>query len=214
MIPLHTIFGGLIFLFAVVGSLRGWAKEIIVAFSVVLALFVQHVLLSFLPPVAALFAGLPPQGQFYTRASVFIVITIFGYASPSIASKLGAKVVRERLQDLLLGFFIGIVNGYLIIGTLLSFLSLSYFGIAPELRFQQQRTDVTGNPVVDRNGQPIMVTVYHPEAEGIGGIAPPKPNSPTDGLMQYLPQQVIERSNAILYIGVAAAFIFVIVVFI
>ncbi|MCJ7738336.1 MAG: CvpA family protein [Anaerolineae bacterium] len=214
MIPLHTIFGGLIFLFAVVGSLRGWAKEIIVAFSVVLALFVQHVLLSFLPPLAALFAGLPPQGQFYTRASVFIVITIFGYASPSIASKLGAKVVRERLQDLLLGFFIGIVNGYLIIGTLLSFLSLSYFGISPELRFQQQRTDLAGNPVVDRNGQPVMVTVYHPEAEGIGGIAPPKPNSPTDGLMQYLPQQVIERSNAILYIGVAAAFIFVIVVFI
>jgi len=214
MMPLNTVFGGLVFLFAVVGSLRGWAKEIIVAFSVVLALFVEHVLLSFLPPLAVLFAGLPPQGQFYTRAIVFIVITIFGYASPSIASKLGAKVVRERLQDLLLGFFIGIVNGYLIVGTLLSFLSLSYFGIAPEQRFQQQRTDQAGTPIVDRDGQPVMVTVYHPEAEGIGGIVPPKPNSPTDDMVQYLPQQMIARSDAILYISVAAAFIFVIVVFI
>lgn len=214
MMPLNTVFGGLVFLFAVVGSLRGWAKEIIVAFSVVLALFVEHVLLSFLPPLAVLFASLPPQGQFYTRAIVFVVITVFGYASPSIASKLGARVVRERLQDLLLGFFIGIVNGYLIIGTLLSFLSLSYFGIAPDQRFQQQRTDQAGTPIVDRDGQPVMVTVYHPEAEGLGGIVPPKPDSPTDELMQYLPQQMIARSDAILYISVAAAFIFVIVVFI
>jgi len=214
MIPLHTVFGGLVFLFAVVGSLRGWAKEIIVAFSVVLALFVEHVLLAFLPPLAVLFASLPPQGQFYSRAVVFIVITIFGYASPSIAAKFGAKVVREQLQDLLLGFFIGIINGYLIVGTLLSFLSLSYYGIPPELRFQQQRTDQEGNPIVDRNGQPVMVTVYHPEAEGVGGVVPPKPNSPTDRLMQYLPPKVIERSDAVLYIGVAVAFIFVIVVFI
>jgi len=214
MIPLHTVFGGLLVLFALVGSLRGWAKEIIVAFSVVLALFVEHVLLTFLPSLASLFAGLPMQNQFYVRAGIFIVISLFGYASPTVVSRLGTRVARERLQDLLLGFFIGIINGYLIVGTLLSFLNLSYYGIPPELRFEQQKVDQAGNPVVDRNGMPEMVTVYHPEAKGIGGIVPPTPNTPADTLLQYLPPQVIEHSEAVLYIAVAAAFVFVIVVFI
>ncbi|NLE45026.1 MAG: CvpA family protein [Chloroflexi bacterium] len=214
MMPIHTVFGVLVALFAVVGSLRGWAKELIVIFSVVLALFVEHVLLSFLPPVAALFQNMQPKSQFYTRASIFLIIAVFGYASPTIASRLGAKVARERLQDLLLGFFIGAINGYLVIGTLLSFLNLAGYGIPREHWLQQQRVDQAGNPIVDSSGQPVTVTVYPPDVSGIGGMVPPKPGSPTDNLIGYLPPDIIEKSDAVLYVAVAAAFIFVIVVFI
>jgi hypothetical protein len=184
MIPIHTVFGGLLILFALIGSLRGWAKEVIVSFSVVLALFVEHVLVTFVPPITQAFAALSLQGQFYTRAVLFILITIFGYASPTIASQLGAKIARERLQDLLLGFFLGVINGFLVVGTLLSFLSAANYG-AP----------VPGVP-------------------GIGGIVPPAAESPSANLMGFMPPQLIEQSNAVLYIAVAAAFVFVIVVFI
>ncbi len=184
MIPIHTVFGALLALFALIGSLRGWAKEMIVSFSVILALFVEHVLLTFVPPVAVLFQNLPLDSQFYLRASLFVVITVFGYASPTIASQLGAKVARERLQDLLLGFFLGLLNGFLIVGTLLSFLHVANYGVTAE------------------------------SPQGIGGIVPPEPDSPSTSLVEYMPPQLIAKSNAVLYIGVAAAFVFVIVVFI
>jgi len=214
MMPIHTVFGILVALFAIVGSLRGWAKELIVAFSVILALFVEHVLLAFLPPVAALFQNMEPQSQFYTRAAIFLIIAVFGYASPTISTRLGAKIARERLQDLLLGFFIGAVNGYLVIGTLLAFLSIAHYGIPRDLWLQQQQLDPAGNPVMDSAGQPVMVTVYPPDVSGIGGVVPPSPDSPADSLIGYLPPDIIEKSDAVLYIAVAAAFIFVIVVFI
>jgi hypothetical protein len=187
MIPIHTVFGGLLVLFALIGSLRGWAKEIIVSFSVILALFVEHVLLTFVPPITVLYNNLPPQSRFYTRAVLFVIITIFGYASPSVVAQLASKVARERLQDLLLGFFLGLINGFLVVGTLLSFLSAANYGVPPD--------------------QP-------PGVGGIGGIVPPAAGSPTANLTTFLPPELIAKSNAVLYIGVAAAFVFVIVVFI
>lgn len=214
MVPIHTVFGSFIILFAVVGSLRGWAKEVIVAFGVFLALFVQHVLLTFVPPMKAIFANMAPQSQFYTRAVLFVLITVFGYASPSIASRFGAKVVRERLQDLLLGFFIGLLNGFLVVGTLLSFLDTYYYGVSEDLRSERQVVDASGQPVFDADGQPVMEVIYSPEAKGIGGIVPPQPGSTSANILAYLPPRLIHQSDAVLYLAVAAAFVVVIVVFI
>jgi uncharacterized membrane protein required for colicin V production len=213
MVPLHTVFGALLILFGLIGGLRGWAKELIVAFSVFLALFVQHVLLSFIPPLRALFENMAPQSQFYTRAIVFIIITVFGYASPTVVSKIGARVARERLQDILLGFFIGLLNGFLIVGTVVAFLDMSYYGVPEDMRGTQQKVDDSGNPVLDKEGNPVLEVVYFPGAKGIGGIAPPEPGSTSANLLAFLPPRVIERSDAILYLAVAAAFVFVVVVF-
>jgi amino acid transporter len=214
MIPIHTVFGGLLVVFALIGSLRGWAKEVIVAFSVILALFVEHVLLNFVPPIGILFSGMDSQTQFYIRAALFIVLTVFGYASPSIVSQLGAKVVRERFQDLLLGFFLGLVNGLLIVGTLLSFLAVANYGVPPEMLGEREMVDENGEPVLDEDGNPVMELVYLPGAKGIGGITPPDPNSTSANLLVFMPPELIAKSSAVLYIAVAAAFVFVIVVFI
>jgi uncharacterized membrane protein required for colicin V production len=214
MIPIHTVFGVLLVLFAMIGSLRGWAREIIVTFSVVLALFVEHVILTFVLPLKGVFENMPAESQFYTRGILFIILTVFGYASPNIVSQLGAKVVRERLQDLMLGFFLGAINGFLIVGTLLFFLSTIHYGVPPDMWSEQQKTDANGEPIVDSAGNPVTEVVYHPDARGIGGIAPPGPDSTTTALTEFLPPKLIARSNAALYIAVAAAFVFVIVVFI
>ena len=213
MIPIISAFVGLVILFAVIGSLRGWTKEIIVAFSVILALFVEHVLLLPELPLKSIFDDLSAEGQFYTHAVLFIIITIFGYAGPTLVSKLGAKVARERLQDILLGFFIGLLNGFLIVGTLLSFLDTAHYGVPQDMWGEQQTVDEHGEPVT-QDGKPVMETVYLPDATGIGGIVPPEPDSPSANMMAFLPPELIKESEAVLYVSVAAAFIFVIIVFI
>ena len=212
MVPMHTVIGALLILFGLIGGLRGWAKELIVSFSVVLALFVQHVLL-LVPIVENLFLDLAPESRFYTRAIVFIIIAVFGYASPTIVSKIGARVARERLQDILLGFFIGLLNGFLIVGTVVAFLDDVQYGVPPEMRAQQQVVDENNQPVLDDDGNPVMEWVYFPGAEGIGGIVPPEPGSTAANLIAFLPPRIIQQSDVVLYLAVAAAFVFVIVVF-
>jgi uncharacterized membrane protein required for colicin V production len=214
MIPIHTVFGTLMVLFGLIGGLRGWAKEIIVACSVIVALFFQHVLLTFVPPLRDLFNNLAPDTKFYTRTVTFIVITIFGYASPTVISRIGGKVARERLQDILLGFFIGLLNGFLIVGTLLAFLDLSYFGVPDDQWAVQQKVDENGNPVVDQDGNPVTEVVYFPGAKGIGGIVPPEPETTSANLLTILPPRIVEKTDAVLYLAVALSFVFVLIVFI
>jgi uncharacterized membrane protein required for colicin V production len=138
---------------------------------------------------------------------------VFGYASPTVVSKIGARVARERLQDILLGFFIGLLNGFLVVGTIVAFLDMAYYGVPEDKRDMVQRVDKDGQPVY-KCGQAMMeVGNYHADAVGIGGIAPPEPGSTSANLLPFLPPRVIERSDAVLYLAVAAAFVFVVVVF-
>ena len=67
--------------------------------------------------------------------------------------------------------------------------------------------------LLDKEGNPVLEVVYFPGAKGIGGIAPPPPGSTSANLLAFLPPRVIERSDAVLYLAVAAAFVFVVVVF-
>ncbi|MFN2272822.1 MAG: CvpA family protein [Anaerolineae bacterium] len=214
MLPIHTVFLILTVLFGLIGGLRGWAKEIIVVCSVIVALFFQHVLLLPMLPFRDLFYNLAPATRFYTRTVVFIIITIFGYASPSVISRIGAKVARERLQDILLGFFIGLLNGFLIIGTILAFLDMSQFGVPEDQRGVQQKVDANGDPVYNDDGTPAMEIVYYPGAKGIGGIVPPEPKTTSANLLAILPPRIIEQSEVALYLAVALSFVFVLIVFI
>ncbi|MGD2177023.1 MAG: CvpA family protein [Anaerolineae bacterium] len=131
MMPLETVFLGLILLFGIIGLMRGWVKEVLVSVGVLLALFVQQIigqyilgpanrylpiLLDVPPDVSA--PGQYTSVQFYASSILLLVLTIFGYAGPTLVARAGGKVARERVQDAILGLIIGLINGYLIIGTL------------------------------------------------------------------------------------------------
>ena len=81
------------------------------------------------------------------------------------------------------------------------------------VRVPIEKMDENNEPVFDDDNQPVMEVVYFPGAEGIGGITPPKPNTTSHSLLAFLPPRIIEQSDAVLYLAVAAAFVFVIVVF-
>ncbi|HID88956.1 MAG TPA: hypothetical protein EYH27_04105 [Anaerolineales bacterium] len=212
MIPMHTVFFVMVVVFAFIGSLRGWAKELIVAFSVVLALFIEQVLTTMVPPIRDLWGALQPMSQFWIRLSIFSVIVLFGYASPTLSQHLSAKAARERLQDLLLGFFLGLLNGLLIVGTLWFYLDEAQYGVPQEQVQMQPMVDEEGQPIVDEEGQPVMEIVYSPDAKGIGGVRPPEKDSTAWKMLPYLPPRVIKGPP--LYLSIALSFAFVIIVFI
>ena len=68
--------------------------------------------------------------QFWFRAAILIVLVFFGYQTPALA-RLGGEVRREKIQDALLGFFLGSINAYLIVGTLWSYMHLAHYPFDP-----------------------------------------------------------------------------------
>jgi hypothetical protein len=117
-----VIFWMYVILFAVIGAMRGWAKELMVTFSVVLSLFLLTVLETYVGPVKNTLVAAGGTTLFWVRSTVVILLTFFGYQTPNIRGIAGARFARERLQDTLLGFMIGALNGYLVVGTLWWFL--------------------------------------------------------------------------------------------
>ncbi|MCA9941025.1 MAG: CvpA family protein [Anaerolineales bacterium] len=135
MLSLQTVFWIMIGFFALIGFLRGWTKEVIATSGLVLSLFAVDrfgvlivSLLTNVPTdsstIADPYAGL--RQQFYVLALVHLLIAFFSYQGPSLAGQLsGGRFVarlRDNLQEKLLGAIVGGFNGYLIVGTLWSFL--------------------------------------------------------------------------------------------
>lgn len=120
MISIVYVFWMYVILFAVIGAMRGWAKELLVSFSVILALTTNHVLRRYIPLVSALPSD--SSSLFWIRTLILLTLVYFGYQTVVSIARLAARAVRERLQDTLFGMFMGVINGYLIIGSLLYYL--------------------------------------------------------------------------------------------
>lgn len=143
MVSLDVLFWIFTFLFAIVGLMRGWAKELLVTFAVILALFVITVLQTYVPFINKLTLdaakpGADTQTVFWLRGGLLIVLAFFGYQTPRIPRLAeGGRFARERVQDALLGLFLGAVNGYLVWGTFWFFLDQAHYPfpgiVSPEL---------------------------------------------------------------------------------
>jgi Colicin V production protein len=122
MISLLVVFYMFLGLFSLMGAMRGWAKEMLVIFSVVLALAFIVVMETYIPFVNE-FLKINPDIQLWFRVGTVMVFAFFGYASPRISRIGQATEKKERLQDILLGAILGIVSGYMVIGSIWSFIN-------------------------------------------------------------------------------------------
>jgi uncharacterized membrane protein required for colicin V production len=120
MMSIVYVFWMYVVLFAVIGAMRGWAKELLVSFSVILALTSNHVLRRYIPLVVALPEDSP--SLFWIRTMIVVTLVYFGYQTVVSIARLASRAARERLQDTLFGIFMGAINGYLISGTILFYL--------------------------------------------------------------------------------------------
>lgn len=105
----------------VVGAMRGWAKELLVIFSALLGLFIIMVFQTYVGIYNSIIAGGSPATEFWVRSIIIMVMAFFGYQTPKI-SRLQTAARREKTRDMLLGAVFGAANGYLIFGSIWSFL--------------------------------------------------------------------------------------------
>lgn len=200
MISILAAFWMFIILFGLIGAMRGWAKELLVIFSIVLALFLIYVLETFtafivpfedilgqvenLSPYTG-FETLPApiqdelKVQFWTRGAIVGILAFFGYQTPRLAA-LREKARREKIQDVLLGAVLGLGSGFFIIGTLWWYMAAAHYPFGPE-------------------------------------IMPPQPGTPLGdaalSALKYFPP-VFASNQLGLFFAVVIAFMFVLVVFI
>ncbi len=123
MMSVVYIFWMFVIIFGLIGWMRGWAKELLVSFSVILALALNHVIRRYIPIAQAL-----PETDvtlFWIRVIILLVLVYFGYQTVVSIPHLASKAARERLQDTLFGAILGAINGYLVVGTILFYLHVA-----------------------------------------------------------------------------------------
>jgi uncharacterized membrane protein required for colicin V production len=119
MMNIVYLFWMYVVLFAIIGAMRGWAKELLVAFSAITALAVNLLLDKYIPLVR----DLPDNSSsvFWIRSIILVALVYFGYQTVAVIPRLASKAARERLQDALFGAVVGGINGYFIAGSILFF---------------------------------------------------------------------------------------------
>jgi hypothetical protein len=111
MMSIVYVFWMYVILFGVIGAMRGWAKELLVAFSVILSLAFTHVLRRYIPIARDL-----PKGcvTLLDADDHPACAGVFRLSDRSHIAHLASRAARERLQDTLFGAILGGFNGYLI----------------------------------------------------------------------------------------------------
>ena len=128
MVSLSVLFWLFIVVFALIGAIRGWAKELLVTFSVFMALFCITVLENFVDPIKTYLANIEITSQVWLRMFVMTLIVFFGYQTPNFPRMSeNNRFIREKFQDVILGFILGGINGFLIFGSLWYFLHVANY---------------------------------------------------------------------------------------
>ena len=123
MMSIIYLFWMYVILFGFIGGMRGWAKELLVSFSVILSLSLNHVLRKYIPIARDL--GETDPSLFWVRTIILLVLVYFGYQTVVSVPRLAARATRERLQDTLFGAILGGLNGYLIAGSILYYINVA-----------------------------------------------------------------------------------------
>ena len=118
MINANLVFVMFVIIFGLVGAMRGWVREVIVTASLVLALFVLNQLGD---KWNALIAGLSATRSaegWLLRALPLFLIAFFGYLGPAVVRNRFEQNARGKIEQGILAFIIGAINGYIIFSTI------------------------------------------------------------------------------------------------
>ncbi len=127
--PLNTFFWLVVLMFGFIGALRGWVRELLVTLAIISAYFLRWLFMNIVPFLKDYLSARSSMEQFYIFSALFVIMALFGYAGPVVSPYLAGKARREKIQDLILGFVIGALNGYLLAGTIWGFLDTAGYGI-------------------------------------------------------------------------------------
>jgi uncharacterized membrane protein required for colicin V production len=160
MMSMAIVFWMYVILFAIIGGMRGWAKEIMVSFSVILALAFTALLEHYVPFIRDVLLPQKNSVLFWLRTIIMVLLVFFGYQTPNIQG-FSAKMTREKLEHTILGVVIGAINGYLIAGTIWFYMADAKYPFANII------SSPTGNAAKIANN---MLHFMPPNLLGIPGI--------------------------------------------
>ncbi len=195
MLSLTVAFWIMLFLFAFVGMMRGWTKEVVVTSALVLALFTINQFFStifgFVGWESAATAPVEVRRwEFFVMSAVLLALAFFGYQGPALArSRVGERLTRrDTVQDRVLGFLVGGTNGWLIVGSIWAFLEYKLVSASNWVRYA---------PDIPYPFDPTKILRPAPE------LAP---------IIENLPIPVLTQSPYILPLMLVVVFLFVLVV--
>jgi hypothetical protein len=119
MINANLVFVIFIVIFGLIGAMRGWVREVIVTASLILALFVINQLGDKWNGLVSGIAAQHSTEQWLLRAAPLLIIAFFGYLGPAVVRNRFEQTPRGRVEQALLSFIVGIVNGYILFSTLM-----------------------------------------------------------------------------------------------
>ena len=125
MMSIDIVFWMYVLLFGFIGGMRGWAKELLVTFSAILALAINHVLRKYVHLVQGMQEA--DMNLFWARVIILGVLVYFGYQTVVSIQHLASRAVRERFQDTVVGVILGGINGYFIAGSLLNYMQVANY---------------------------------------------------------------------------------------
>lgn len=132
MIQLSAVLIMMSLFFGFIGFLRGWNKELIAMAGIILGLFALFQFDGLLRTATnAVLSGVALDQVFLIQSAIFIAIVFFAYQTRA----LGGSDRRERtsLQESVLGGLVGLVNGYLIWGSIWYFMDINRYPLAPSV---------------------------------------------------------------------------------
>lgn len=124
MLGLNVVFYMFIIVFAVIGLMRGFAKEILVTFSALVSLFILTLITAYVPVVQKVLVnmndGLP---WLLLRIGLVTLIVLAGYQTANIPRfSTNDKFTQVKRIFPILGMFLGAINGFLIFGSIWFFI--------------------------------------------------------------------------------------------
>jgi hypothetical protein len=123
MIGMNILLVIFIFLFGVIGYVRGGTKEALVTAAMILALYIIIIFEKYIPFIRDMAAQ--SGGSILTfRLIVIGVLLFFGYQTPNHPkAAAGDRFEKEGQPEFILGIIFGALNGYLIFGTVWYYLN-------------------------------------------------------------------------------------------
>lgn len=195
MLSLTAAFWIMVILFAFVGMMRGWTKEVVVTSAVILALFTINQFMSTIFGFIGWDNNITPppeirRWEFYVMSAFLLALAFFGYQGPALArSRVGERLTRrDNLQDRVLGFLVGATNGWLVVGSVWAFLEYKLVSASNWVRY---------TPDIPYPFDPTKIVRPAPE------LAP---------IIENLPIPFLTQSPYILPLLLVLVFLFVLVV--
>jgi hypothetical protein len=127
MIELSAILVMMTAFFGIIGYLRGWNKELISMAGIILGLFALFQFDNLLR--GSILRGVALDQVFFIQTAIFVAVVFFAYQTRALGR--AARDGRSNLQESLLGALVGLINGYLIWGSIWYFMDINSYPLAP-----------------------------------------------------------------------------------